>query len=112
MNMAIEINGQPPLQVFLIPTAEPKIILRSIDLGEREDIEEYEQITKPFLVGSAFAITKTALSLAGFNPAFSGSRYKNLKTQLKELGGGIEISKGIRIGNEFHPRCDGTRDVV
>ena len=39
VNLAIELNGQPPLQTYVKPCAEPRIILRSIDLGASEVVE-------------------------------------------------------------------------
>jgi galactokinase/mevalonate kinase-like predicted kinase len=33
VNFAIELNGQPPLQTFIRPSKELRIVLRSIDLG-------------------------------------------------------------------------------
>ncbi len=38
VNVAIELNGQPPLQVYIKPSDTHKIILRSIDLGAMEVI--------------------------------------------------------------------------
>ena len=36
INLAIELNGQPPLQTYVRPSREPRIVLRSIDLGAME----------------------------------------------------------------------------
>ena len=36
VNLAIELNGQPPLQVYVKPSKEYRITLRSIDLGAME----------------------------------------------------------------------------
>lgn len=88
VNMAIELNGQPPLQVYIKPSKEYKIILRSIDIGTREDITSYEELTQFYQVGSAFSIPKAALFLSGF----TGKKHKSLKEQLKVFGSGIEIS--------------------
>ena len=41
VNLAIELNGQPPLQTYIKPCKEPHIILRSIDLGATEVVETY-----------------------------------------------------------------------
>ena len=92
VNMAIELNGQPPLQVYVKPSKNYKIILRSIDVGTREDISTYEELAHFIQVGSAFSIPKAALYLAGFHPAFSLEKFKSLEDQLKEFGSGIEIS--------------------
>ena len=92
VNIALELNGQPPLQAFIRPSKQKKIILRSIDLGEREEISSYAELQIHSTVGSAFAIPKAALCLAGFHPDFSEQKHKNLFTQLQEFGSGIEIS--------------------
>ncbi|MFV0376037.1 MAG: bifunctional fucokinase/fucose-1-phosphate guanylyltransferase [Mangrovibacterium sp.] len=92
LNMAIELNGQPPLQVYVKPCDEHKIILRSIDLGAREDVTSYEELADYQKVGSAFSIPKAALCLAGFSPEFSKCTKNTLKEQLKEFGCGLEIS--------------------
>ena len=92
VNLAIELNGQPPLQVYIKLTDEPKIILRSIDLGAREDVTSFEELQEYNKVGSAFSIPKAALTLAGFSPEFSTNQWPSLQEQLKAFGGGIEIS--------------------
>jgi len=92
VNLAIELNGQPPLQVYIKPCKEPKVILRSIDLGANETIETYEQLAQFNKVGSPFSIPKAALALAGFLPMFSNEHYPSLRTQLEAFGGGIELT--------------------
>ena len=66
INFAIELNGQPPLQVFIKPSKERRIVLRSIDLGAMEVVETTEQLMDFTRVGSPFSIPKAALVLAGF----------------------------------------------
>ena len=92
VNMAIELNGQPPLQCFIKPSAELKIILRSIDLSARDDIYTYDALGDYAKVGASFAISKAALCLSGFHPDFCAKKYDSLEEQLKELGAGIEIT--------------------
>ena len=92
VNLAIELNGQPPLQVYVKPCAEPRIILRSIDLGASEVVETYEDLQQFNKVGSPFSIPKAALALAGFLPQFSVERYASLKAQLEAFGSGIELT--------------------
>ena len=92
VNLAIELNGQPPLQTYVKPCAEPRIILRSIDLGASEVVETYEQLQQFNKVGSPFSIPKAALALAGFLPQFSVNRYPSLKVQLEAFGCGIELT--------------------
>jgi len=92
INLAIELNGQPPLQVYVKPCNQPVVICRSIDLGAIECIETFEELSEYHKVGSPFSIPKAALSLAGFLPRFSGTPYKTLKQQLEAFGCGIEIT--------------------
>ena len=92
VNLAIELNGQPPLQVYIKPAVEPHIILRSIDLGASEMVETYEELQQYNKVGSPFSIPKAALALAGFVPAFSADHFPSLKAQLESFGSGIELT--------------------
>lgn len=92
VNIAIELNGQPPLQVYVKPCKEYKIILRSIDLGAIETVTTYEELSDFMQVGSPFSISKAALVLAGFQPEFSADVYVTLEEQLKAFGSGIEIT--------------------
>lgn len=92
INLAIELNGQPPLQTYVRPCREHHIVLRSIDLGAMETVDTYEQLADFKHVGSPFSIPKAALVLAGFQPGFSVERYPTLKAQLEDFGGGIELT--------------------
>ena len=92
VNIAIELNGQPPLQTYIKPCREHHIVLRSIDLGAMEVIETYEQLAEYNKVGSPFSIPKAALALAGFLPAFSQESYSSLRQQLEAFGAGIELT--------------------
>jgi galactokinase/mevalonate kinase-like predicted kinase len=97
VNMAVELNGQPPLQVFIRPKEKPGITIRSIDLGVSEEISNYSDLDLHTQVGSAFAIPKAALVLCGFHPDFSSIRYKSLKEQLRAFGGGFDISVMVAV---------------
>ena len=92
VNIAIELNGQPPLQTYIKPCKEPHIILRSIDLGAMEVVETYEQLAAYNKVGSPFSIPKAALVLAGFQPGFPQETYPSLRAQLEAFGCGIELT--------------------
>lgn len=93
INLAVELNGQPPIQVFARVSGEPRVTLRSIDLGITEHLETYADISGYAELGSGFSIPKAALALAGFHPNFqSGARHTSLRGQLETFGGGIELS--------------------
>jgi galactokinase/mevalonate kinase-like predicted kinase len=93
LNVAVDINGQPPVQVFARLSEQPELVVRSIDLGVEERVQTYEELDTFAHPGSAFALAKAALALAGFLPRFHASGgYDSLATQLREFGGGIELS--------------------
>ncbi len=92
VNLSVELNGQLPLQVYARPIVEPKIVLRSIDLGEKTEINSFEDLNNYDQLGGGFSIPKAALVLAGFGPLFSQKQYPDLATQLKAFGCGIEMS--------------------
>lgn len=92
INLAIELNGQPPLQVYVKPCKEPIIICRSIDLGVSERIESFEELALYNKVGSPFSIPKAALALSGFLPCFSADPQPSLRQQLEVFGSGIEVT--------------------
>ena len=97
INFAIELNGQPPLQAYIKPSGEYRIVLRSIDLGAMEVVETNEQLTDFMHVGSPFSIPKAALVLAGFGKMKDeefGVRNdeQSLSSQLQAFGSGIEIT--------------------
>ncbi|MBT7067031.1 MAG: bifunctional fucokinase/L-fucose-1-P-guanylyltransferase [Verrucomicrobia bacterium] len=94
VNLAVDLNGQPPIHVFGRICETPHVLLRSIDLGIDEVITTYEELAGYAQLGSGFAIARAALALAGFEPRFhAGATYPDLPAQLKDqLGGGIELS--------------------
>jgi len=93
VNVAVDLNGQPPIQVFAKLSKRPEIVLRSIDLGREERIRTYGELEEFGHLGSEFALAKAAFALAGFLPRFcAGGGETTLKKQLEAFGGGIEVS--------------------
>lgn len=92
LNIAIELNGQPPIQVFARQTEEPVLTIRSIDLGMAEQLKTYDDVRAYDDLESGFTLARAAFALSGFHPDFNGGRYDSLEKQLREMGGGVEIS--------------------
>ncbi len=93
VNLAVDVNGQPPVQVFLKTAEAPILVLRSIDLGVETRITTYEELGRFAEPGSGFALARAALCLAGFHPDFQeGFSFRSLREQLEAFGGGLEIS--------------------
>lgn len=115
VNLAIELNGQPPLQVYVKPCHEFHIVLRSIDMGAVEVIRSYEELQDYKKVGSPFSIPKAALTLAGFAPLFAAESHASLEEHLKAFGSGLEITLlGCHYGRfgtryQFYPCIYRTR---
>jgi galactokinase/mevalonate kinase-like predicted kinase len=92
VNLAIELNGQSPIQAYAKPCKEKHVVLHSIDLGASEIVETYDELANYKEVGSPFSIPKAALVLAGFLPGYSSESYSSLREQLDAFGCGIEVT--------------------
>ncbi|MDQ8201741.1 bifunctional fucokinase/fucose-1-phosphate guanylyltransferase [Pelagicoccus sp. SDUM812003] len=93
VNVAVDLNGQPPIQVFARVCQSPHIVIHSIDLGVSIALNTYQDIAAYAQLESGFAIPRAALALAGFHPDFlSKPQFVSLEEQLNAFGGGIEIS--------------------
>ncbi|MEO7932093.1 MAG: bifunctional fucokinase/fucose-1-phosphate guanylyltransferase [Chthoniobacterales bacterium] len=93
VNVAVNLNGQPPIQVFAKLSPTLAIILRSIDLGIERRLSTYEEISEFDQPQADFSLAKAALALAGFLPKFhSTGQYSSLREQLRDFGGGIELT--------------------
>ncbi len=94
VNVATDINGQPPIQVFARWIEEPVIILRSIDLGMEERISTLDALRQWDRLGSGFGISKAAVALCGLDPLFSSTSGETdlAKHLQRTLGGGIALS--------------------
>ncbi len=94
VNMALDMNGQPPIQAFARVIKEPKVVLRSIDIGVSTEIETLDQLVATPRLGDAFGIPRMALRLAGFDPRFNGKEgIRDLRSFLEStFGGGVELT--------------------
>lgn len=92
VNLAIELNEQPPLQVYMKPCKEHHIVLRSIDMGATEVVRSFDELRDFRKLRSPFSIPKAALGLCGFLPEFAAERFGSLDEQLEAFGGGLELT--------------------
>jgi galactokinase/mevalonate kinase-like predicted kinase len=103
LNVAVDLNGQPPIQVFCRPIDDPVILMHSIDTGLSVTIETFADLEVYSTASSTFALPKAALSLIGLSPAVSGSR--SLSEEMRRIGCGLEITllcavpKGSGLGS-------------
>jgi len=93
INVAVTLNGQPPIQVFVRRIREPEIRIRSIDLGVEQTLRTRAELGTFADPRSGFSLPKAALALAGFVPDHHrGPSTGSLRQHLKALGGGLEMS--------------------
>lgn len=93
VNVAVDLNGQPPMQVFVRLGGRPEIVLRSIDLGVESRVRTYEELDTYGTSDGAFSLVKAACALAGFLPRFHlDGGFGSLEEQLSDFGGGLELS--------------------
>jgi galactokinase/mevalonate kinase-like predicted kinase len=90
LNVAADLNKQPPIQVFCRRTNEKRIRIHSIDLGITETIENFQELSDYRDPSSPFGLPKAALSLLGMIQA--GHAEKTLQDFLQDLGCGLEIT--------------------
>ncbi len=88
VNLAVDLNGQPPIQVFIRRTAERHVRVHSIDLGHTETFTRFEELGDYRDPVSAFALPKAALCLMGLDAAHGAA----LPEALDALGCGLEIT--------------------
>ena len=92
VNLAVDLNGQAPVQVFVRTCREHHLVIRSIDLGAETIIRTFEELENHSWIGGEFSLAKAAFCLAGFHPDFHKSSASSLAGLLKNFGGGIEVS--------------------
>jgi galactokinase/mevalonate kinase-like predicted kinase len=90
VNVAVNLNGQPPIQAFCRPTPDLAVRFHSIDLGATETVHRFEELESFNVPGSPFALAKAALCLILLRtrPAAGSS----LESLLRGIGCGLELS--------------------
>jgi galactokinase/mevalonate kinase-like predicted kinase len=94
INAAVDLNGQPPIQVYARVIPEPEIRISSIDHGTRVVIATLDDLLDYRVATSTFGLAKAALALSGFCPsrAVWPGAVKTLEQMLTRFGGGIELT--------------------
>jgi len=94
INAAVNLNGQPPIHVYVRVSQKPHIKINSIDHGESIRINRLEQLLDYKSPSSQFSLAKAALVLCGFSPEekYWPGKVRELQDMLNFFGGGIEIT--------------------
>lgn len=97
-NVAVNLNGQPPIHCYCRVIEEPVIRIASIDGGGRTEIRELEELLDYRRPEDPFALAKAALAISGFSPgAADWPPGTSLQAMLEEFGGGIELTTLVGI---------------
>jgi len=94
INAAVDLNGQPPIQVYARIIPDPEIRIASIDHGTRIAIHDLEELLDYREATSTFGLAKAALALSGLDPdrAAWPRHTRGLSDILSRFGGGIELT--------------------
>jgi galactokinase/mevalonate kinase-like predicted kinase len=93
LNAAVNLNGQPPIQVYGRVIGEPVIRIGSIDLGTRIEVADLDDLLGFGLAQGEYALAKAALAISGFSG--DSAQWKGeptLPEMLERFGGGIELT--------------------
>ncbi|MCC6862503.1 MAG: hypothetical protein IT158_28260 [Bryobacterales bacterium] len=97
-NVAINLNGQPPIHCYGRIIGEPVIRLSSIDGGLHVEVGSLEELLDYRRPEDRFALTKAALAISGFSPRTGGwGPGITLRRMLEDFGGGIELTTLVGI---------------
>ncbi len=93
VNTAVDLNGQPPIQVYGRVIERPVIRITSIDLGVTLEIADLATLMDYRTPDSEFALAKAALAISGFSPtAAAWPKDISLEEMLRMFHGGIELT--------------------
>jgi galactokinase/mevalonate kinase-like predicted kinase len=92
LNVAVDLNGQPPIHVYARVSQDRCIKITSIDHGLSVTIAELDQLLDYGMGG--FGLAKAALVLSGFSPRTADwpEGVNTLENMLEYFGGGIELT--------------------
>jgi galactokinase/mevalonate kinase-like predicted kinase len=98
INVAVNLNGQPPIHCYCRVVEDPVIRLSSIDGGRHVEISRLEDLLDFQRPEDSFALAKAALAISGFSPAMAAwPKDITLPRMLEEFGGGIELTTLVGI---------------
>jgi galactokinase/mevalonate kinase-like predicted kinase len=94
INAAVDLNGQPPIQVYARIIEDTEIRIASIDHGTRLTICTLEELLDYREPTSSFGLAKAALALSGIAPdrAEWPAEPQGLGSILEHFGGGVELT--------------------
>jgi fucokinase len=95
VNVAINLDGRPPIAAVARTTREPVLLLESHDLGQKVRVDRIDPAGSSD-VRDPFALHKVALGLTGLLPA-AGRGGGDVAAHLKSLGAGLHVVTESRV---------------
>jgi galactokinase/mevalonate kinase-like predicted kinase len=89
VNVAVDLNGQPPIQVFVRPTADYSVRFHSIDLGVTEPVDCAAGLENYADPSSPFALAKAAAALLLREELHSQQELLDI---IRSVGSGFELT--------------------
>ncbi len=93
MNLAIDLDGQPPVRAMVRTLCEPIVVLESNDLARHLELRGVMPSREQHDVRDPFALHKVALEMVGLLPPAGA----DVGRFLRELGGGFIVSTECRV---------------
>lgn len=93
VNIALDLDGRPPVSAVVRTIAEPQLILESHDLGRTLVVSRASARPADLDVADPFALHKVALALAGLLPA----NHDDVRRHLRGLGAGLHVITESRV---------------
>lgn len=99
VNVAINLDGHPPVRAMVRTIGQPMLILESNDLGTHVEVTRLEQLQTGGSVHDPFALHKVALRLVGLLPEGRVGRgaEAGLEAHLRSLGAGLIVTTECRV---------------
>jgi fucokinase len=91
VNVAIDLDGRPPVRAVVRTTREPALVLESHDLGKTVSVDQSDAAGPD--VRDPFALHQVALGITGFLPVGAGS----VSAHLRQLGAGLHLVTESRV---------------
>jgi fucokinase len=91
VNLAIDLDGRPPVRATVSTLPKRRITLESLDLARQINLDEFDPAA-PVDVRDPFALHKVALRLAGLLPEDG-----NVRRHLSRLGVGLHVTTECRV---------------
>jgi fucokinase len=93
LNVAIDLDGRPPVRAVVRTLVEPKLVLESHDLGKTVQITRAGGRGGSIDVSDPFALHKVALVMAGLLP----DTHTDIVRHLRGLGAGLHVITESRV---------------